>query len=213
MKFGNIIYKEDLVNHKKVGYINYINENIPISELPNDLPTLYVGWYNMKELNKENPLTEHISILEKTIFSNKLYWEFSFNENKSQHVNGVEEFVINVSEYYFMPRYTYINLCPIHFMIKDFDDLFDILPKTFDAVYKYKEEFIYLLKDNRITGLDWKLYNYFEFKSEEILTKIKNNTPENMWFNDNDGKFYQENYNILPYFEFLKRYMVVLLSN
>jgi len=37
MKFANIVYKDELVNHKKVEYINYIQENIPFKEIDNEL--------------------------------------------------------------------------------------------------------------------------------------------------------------------------------
>ena len=214
MKFANIVYKDDLVNHKKVEYINYIQEDIPFKQIDNELPTLYVGWYNLKEIHKDDTVANIFNILEKRIVTNRLYWEFSFKENKSQHVNGVEDFIIDCLDYYFLPRYSYINLDPIHFAIKDIEELFDILPKEIDAVYNYKGEMMFLLKDDKITGIDLKLYSYFDFDLVKLNDKIVSRleTPIINYNNDPIGESYLKKYKILPDFEKLKRYMVVLLS-
>ena len=192
MKFANIVFKDDLVNHKKVEYINYIQEDVAFKNINNELPTLYVGWYNLKDIHHNDPVIDSINILEKRIVSNRLYWEFSFKENKSQHVNGIEDFVIDCLDYYFLPRYSYINLDPIHFAIKDIDELFDILPKEIDGVYNYKGEMMFLLKDDKITGIDLKLYGYFNFDliklNDKIVSRLED--PTNQYNNDLKGESY-----------------------
>ena len=49
LKIGNIIYKDELVNHTKVDYINYIPSQY--FDYDNTLPTLFVGWSFMKEIS------------------------------------------------------------------------------------------------------------------------------------------------------------------
>ena len=111
LKLGNIIYKDELVNHTKVDYINYHMEDTPMNydDFNILLPTLTVGWNFLKE----NNTFYDVSILEKEIKKNILYWEFSFNENKAQHVGGVEMFIRNVPYYYFRGQYEYKNIDPI----------------------------------------------------------------------------------------------------
>jgi len=210
MKIGNIIYEEDLVNHEKVEYINYVQEPINFSEVKTDLPTLYVGWKFLKLCNPDDIIIQSQSILEKKIVSNLLYWEFSFNENKSQHVNGVNFFNNDVPYYYFTSKYKYINLDPIFFHIESIEDLINILPKNIDAYYNYKGEMLYLLKENQLWGLDLNMYEFFNFDIEHILIKITNNSTE--IFTDLTGETHQKYYKIYPNFENLKRYMVVLLT-
>ena len=106
MKLGNVIYRDQLVDHTKVDYINYVQEPINFRELNTDIPTLYVGWFSMKEINHNDDLISAQPILEKKIISNVLYWEFSFKENKAQHVEGVTYFTNNVPFYYFNIRYS-----------------------------------------------------------------------------------------------------------
>jgi hypothetical protein len=212
-KIANIVYREELVNHKPLQYINYYIEDIQFRLIDNDLPTLYVGWYFFKEIHKNDPIIENASILEKKIITNKLYWEFSFKENKSQHVNGIDDFVVDSISYYFSPRYNYINLDPLHFLIKDLDDLFDVLPTEIDSIYNYKGEMIYILKDNKITGIDLNLYRYFDFDILALNTKLTSRLKNNLnYHNDPRGEFLLAKSKIYKYFENLKRYMVVILN-
>ena len=212
MKLGNVIYQNNLVDHQQVDYVNYIQKPISFKELNTDIPTLYVGWFNMKEVNPNHELIQHQPILEKKVISNVLYWEFSFKENKAQHVEGVNYFVNNVPFYYFNIRYTYINLDPIMFRISTVQELMDVLPISFDSVYNFKGNMLYILKDNKITGLDLNMYEHFEFDIDELLQSIHKKVPVNNIYNDFDGEIYEKHYKTFPNFDDLKRYLVVLLS-
>ena len=221
MKLGNIVYQGNLVNHEKVDYINYINEPVSYNQIPIELPTLYVGWFMMKEINKDI-LFDNQSILDKKIVTDKLYWEFSFKENKSQHVDGISSFVRNVPYYYFKPKYNYINIDPVFFQIENIDDLNNILAKEYDAVYNFKGEMLYMLntkglindpyKQSRIVGIDLNMYEHFEFDIDQLLQTLHKKVPTNKIYNDFDGEKHEKYYKIFPNFDELKRYLVVLLS-
>jgi len=218
IKLGNIIYREDLVNHEKVEYINYIHQPVNISShfrnyiyLNSDLPTLYVGWKFLKEVNSSDPLIKSQSILDKKIMSNRLFWEFSFNENKSEHVNGIESFVNDVPFYYFSSRYNYINLDPVCFLIKDISELMLLLPKEIDGYYNYKNEMLYILKEKQIWGVDLNMYSFFQFNINEIIEKIIKRSKINHI--DINADTYQKYYKIFPNFDNLKRYLITLLIN
>ena len=211
MKLGNVIYQKDLVDHQKVEYINYIQTPISFKELNTNIPTLYVGWFSMKDINVENQLILHQPILEKKIISNVLYWEFSFKENKAQHVEGVNYFVNNVPYYYFNIRYSYINLDPVMFRIESVKELMEILPPSFDAIYNFKGDMLYILKDDKITGIDLNMYEHFEFNIDELLQVIHKKVPIQHIYNDFDGETYLKYYKIFPNFDDLKRYLIVLM--
>ena len=213
MKIGNIIYENSLINHEEVDYINYYQKEVKYSDFINDnkLPTLYVGWKFLKRINSEDILFQNQSILDKKIISNQLYWEYSFDENKSEHVGGIERFVNDLPFYFFNSKYTYINLDPVIFKIDNIDELFDVLPKRVNVVYNYKNEMLYLLKDNKITGINLEMYNFFNFNCDDILNKLISRTYS--YHNDFDGEFYQKYRKTFPDFNNLKRYVVVLLSN
>lgn len=210
MKIGNIIYESELVNHKEVEYINYyrINDNQSIpQEVDYSLPTLIVGW---KFLNNHFPDLD-VNVLSHKITDNKLYWEFSFDENKSSHVSGIESFIDNVPKFYFTPQYSYKNLDPVFYQIKDNQDLYDILPSKVELLYKFKDRMLYILTDDVIYGLDLEMYKFFKFNIQGILDRllILSKKPPII---DSEGDKYQEYYKIFPEFSYLKRYLVVILS-
>ena len=211
MKIANIIYEDELVNHTEVEYVNYHKGPQEYEKLDKTLPTLYVGWSFMKGSNPNNEIILNADILKKKIVTNELYWECSFAENKSAHVKGVENFLNAVPQFYFAPKYTYINLDPVFFQIAYIEDLIAVLPKERDAVYNFKNEMLYVLKDNKIWGINLKMYEFFKFNIEEIL-EIFQNGKTAQYINDMDGQMYMNQYKILPNFTLLKRYLITILS-
>ena len=161
MIIGNIVFKEQLVNHIKCDYINYIdlkNGGNDLSKIDTSLPTLISGWdlckstlpYLWHSSNGDNSIIT-VSILEKEYQKNR-FWEFSFNENKSQHVSGVEMFVRNVPYYYFNQQIKYVNVDPIFKNINDLSDLKSQLPTGDYEVYNHKNQMFYILKEAQLGG-------------------------------------------------------------
>jgi hypothetical protein len=86
IKLGVIYYKDDLILHDKVNYIEYIkiedNNEIKYTKRP----TLIIGWNIVK-----NKYTS-VNILNRKINDN-LSWCFSFNEKKSDYIEKINKFV------------------------------------------------------------------------------------------------------------------------
>lgn len=210
MKIANIIYEEKLVNHTKLDYIDYINEPIKYSELDTSLVTLFVGWRFMKKCNPDSNILQDADILEKKIIKNRLYWEFDFTEKKSDHVGGVERFVNSAPEYYFLNKYKYINVDPIFHKIKNINDLKKIVPDKLDQMYVYKNELLYVLKDNKIYGINLNMFEYMKIDIEEIKNYLSDITAS-VTYLDVDGDKYGELYKKFPNFKYLKRFMITML--
>jgi hypothetical protein len=212
MKIGNVIHEGELVNHTKMGYINYFNERKTHDEIDKSLPTLYVGWNFMKSCNPDNEVIQNADILKKKIVTDELYWEFDFRESKASHVKGVDKFVNLVPEFYFSPKYGYINLDPVFFQIKDIQDLMDVLPKEILKIYQYRDEMLYVLVDGKITGINLKMYEFFQFNINDMIHRLNERLiTEDTYFTDPDAETYQSYYKIFPNFERLKRYIVALV--
>lgn len=219
MKIANIVHKDDLVNHNKVDYIEYYGWSPNIWNIKNpELPTLYVGWNFINTVaipNAKNDKLKEINILKHQIVKNKLYWEFSFDENKSAHITGVESFVKHAPDFYFTPNYKYTNLDPIFHQLKDNQDLFDVLPKNVAKSYWLYDRMLYILGGDgiytdEIYGLDLDMYRFFKFDVDEIKRKLFE-----MSFNfvhDPQGTYFQKYSKIFTEFPLLKRYLVVLVS-
>lgn len=208
MKIANVIYEKELVNHSMVDYVNYIKEPIEYDKIDKTLPTLYVGWSFMKTCNSNNEIIKNADILKKKIITNELYWEFSFEESKASHVKGINTFINLAPQFYFSPRYIYTNLDPVFFQLKDMQDLMDVLPKKIDNLYNYKDEMLYILSENKIWGVNLKMYEYFQFNIQDIVVNIQERTKTII--SDMDGSHYQSYYKLFPNFTHLKRYLVTL---
>ena len=209
MKIGNIIYEDDLVNHTKVDYINYYKSGMVV-DYDHSLPTLYVGWSYMKEVYSDNETLQNADILKHKIVTNELYWEFTFSESKSSHIKGVESFVNYVPEFYFS-RYFYTDVDPVLFQLRDVQDLMDVLPKKIDTFYSYKNEMIYLLVNDKISGINIVMYKFFKFDIEEIYNTLICRA-QGQSISDANGEIYQKHYKQFPNFTHLKRYLIVLLT-
>jgi len=210
MKIANVIYENELVNHSMVDYVNYIKKSVDYDSVDKSLPTLYVGWSFMKSSNLNDVVIQNADILKKKIITNELYWEFSFEESKASHIKGVTTFVNLAPEFYFSPKYNYVNLDPVFFQIKDVQDLMDVLPKKIMSYYNYKDEMLYVLSENKIWGVNLKMYEYFQFSIVEIIERIAERTEYS--FIDLEGNTYQKYYKLFPNFTHLKRYIVSILT-
>jgi hypothetical protein len=209
IQLGNIVYNSELVNHQKVSFVNYIEESIPYNQTP-DLPTLYVGFQFLKDCNSSNPTIKHHPIISKEIIGNRLYFVPSFDENRGNHVMGVFDFIENLPHYYFPVRYRYINLDPVFFQICDLDDLFNLLPRVSIQGYCYKNEMLYLFDGKNIFGIDLLGYKFFDFDIDFILRRAK--ILSKSFVDDTEGSIFQTYYRIFPDYEYLRRYLTVLLS-
>jgi hypothetical protein len=209
MKIANIVYENELVNHTNVGYVNYYKGHTPYEKLDNTLPTLYVGWSFMKASNPDNEIIKNADILKKKIVANELYWECSYEESKASHIRGVDNFVNLAPNFYFQPKYNYINFDPIFFQIVDIQSLFDALPKKFDVLYNYRNEMIYLLLENKIFGVDLRMYDYFKFDTNDVIKGLSERST--IVHNDLDGMIFLNHYKIFPNFNLLRRYIITIL--
>lgn len=208
MKIANIIYENELVNHTEVEYVNYFKGLQEYNKLDKTLPILYVGWSFMKTCNPENTIIQNADILKKRIISNELYWEFSYEESKTSHVKGISNFINLVPQFYFLPKYLFTNLDPVFFGIQDIEELLFILPPDIDATYQYKDEMLYVLSKNKIWSINLKMFEFFQFSADEILSRIQDRST--LTTVDFDGLMYQKYYKIFPNFTYLKRYIITL---
>lgn len=210
MILGNIIYENELINHITCDYIKYYNEEISHNKVNSNIPTLYVGWEYLKRCNPNVTFIQNCDILNRNIIPNKLYFEFSFDEYKSSHVKGVEEFSKNAPYLYFNSEYKYVNFDLIFQQLNGIDDVLATLPIYIDATYQYKNDMIYVLSGNDIIGINLILFRFFNIDTVELINSINNRTS--FIYLDYNGDMYQQHYKKMPNFSELKRYLVVMLK-
>jgi hypothetical protein len=204
MKIGRILYCDELVNHEKLDFIDYQKIDINnFSNIDTELPTLVVGWNLMKVINFNN-----ISIDNNVVIKDKIYWEFSYNEHKSNHIDGVKKFVEKLPYYCFMSRYKYVNIDPVFHNINDTMDVFEYINGDIRAILNYKNEFMYILSDNIIFGININHYKFYNNDIDELELTLKKHSPIVVY---DDGDYLSKYFRIFPTFIHLKRYLITIL--
>lgn len=208
MKIGNIIFENDLINHKKIDYINY-HKYVDDLIYNDQLSTLIVGWSLFKKMNNIHHFNDEQTILEKTVISNNLFWEFSFSENKNSNITGINSFIID-SPFHYFNKYTYSNIDPIIFNIKNVDGFIKKISSELIITYIYDDKMLYCLDfNNKIIGIDLIMLDFFGIDRIKLIDEIINRSKK--YVNDS-GEIYQSYYKVFPFFDEIKRYMVVFLS-
>lgn len=203
MKIANICYEENLVNHKKLDFINYINSELSSTEHDFLLPTLFVGW----EYTKKNIRKYPISILDKEILKNKYYWEFSFSEDKNKHIKGIPKFIEKVFDYRFA-NYKYEDIDPIFKSFKTEKEILDYVSKI-NCGYGYQlgNESIYMVCGFNIYGLNLKLLKYIGMDVEKIQSALKERIGKYIYDN---GELYDMYQTQFPEYKILERYIPLM---
>lgn len=209
MKIGNIIYRDELVNHTKQSNINYLNIESDIHNFDQTLPTLFVGWRFFKE-NFESIREKYgVDILDKTIKTNQMYWEFSFDEDKSDHVNGINDFIISLPQLFFKMKYSFVSLDLIE---KNGLDIIKVLDNRIDSTYIFRDKYIYMLVGGVVYGINLEQLNFL--KNKEFVSNIISLVKEksNKIFLDEDGDLFKEKIGDFHHHDYLYRYMPIILG-
>jgi hypothetical protein len=204
MKLGNIIYSSELINHEKVDYIHYHDINvINDSKLINynKLPTLIVGFSSFKKLYGDRFPDQ--SVLDKTVIPNKLYWEFSFAENKKQNTEGLEAFVNERLVGYYFFDFQYINIDPIFLQLKNEETLFKLF-EIVDCVY-IDNRMIYVVSSNKVHGIDMDVFDFYGFNVSFIKNTLLEKAIKRVI--DLENTIFRSYYKKFPELDYLKRYI------
>ena len=169
-----------------------------------ELPTLVVGWENVKNNFK------NVSILSKVISEPEenglggIYWTFSKAEKRGIYENNLKEFkercyvdlVKNIKTY---------NIDPIIYKINNTDELCVKIGKLEGGIgYLFQERIVYIYKDNNIFMIDLELIDFIGFNRDIIVENLKENLS--VFSDELEEKFTEElkhlNIKYTPYLEF-----------
>jgi len=161
MNVGNIVTnsKIDIENFKVCRKIDNIDR---------DIPTLIIGWENVKKI-----YGERVSILHKQI-DTFTFWTFSPKERKSEYETDLDSFISKCYNSFgaHLP-YVYLDLLmgsrKINFRI-----IRKILSLKNPITYISDSNMVYIYGENIIFGIDLNVVSLFEEKYEKILNKVKN---------------------------------------
>lgn len=169
IKLGIIYYKDELILHDKVNYIEYIQINDYNEIKYTKRPVLIVGWNIVK-----NKYTS-VNILNKKINDN-LYWCFSFNEKKNDYIDNINKFiysdVLNVFN-----SFEYIIISPVfNNKIKNENDIIEYFKDCkLNNIYVSANKELAILCNNTIYKINLKELKFFKYNINIIVDFLKEN--------------------------------------
>lgn len=206
MKFGTIVYSEIVENQQFKGHIEYVSLTDYTPNPSPEKPTLIIGFVNFNKLY--GSMFGDISILNKEIIPNKLYWEFSINENKNQYLRGITNFEKYDFFKYATAGYKYVNIDPLFNNIKSYDHLYKLLPKNIDKVY-VDNRMMYILSNFNVFGIDLLAFEYYKINIEPVVRYVTGNSKHNVI--DLKNEYYDSLRLRIPNVLNLKRFIVIFI--
>ncbi|HYF98633.1 MAG TPA: hypothetical protein VD815_00930 [Candidatus Saccharimonadales bacterium] len=207
-KLINLIYSTPLINHEKVDYVNYVEFTdgdivaMKSKLLPAPCPIFIVGYALAKKLNFE------VDILNKEIRPNTILWEFSYEENRAEHIEGVFDVISRRILDIRYANFPYELIDPIFNNIREDHQVFELV-KPVEYGYFYKDMgYLYNSAKQIIYGVDLTAYEFFGFNKGRIVGSIITQSPCKL---DPEGDIFVEYKLTFPFVNNLKRYLVLLL--
>ena len=186
MVVGNIVNCNKEIDEKYFNCVSletYLNDGVG-----NNLPTLIIGWSEVKENFKS------ASILNKTITKsengfNGLYWTFSPKEKRGVFEENLKNFKKKCYEDLVKQVNTH-NIDPLLFNIETTEQLIGKILKLKGGFgYLYEDRIVYVYKDDKILMFDLELMEFINFNLESIINCFKQNLTV---FSDDLEKEFEE---------------------
>jgi len=173
-KLGNIVaQKSDLRLMNKVSFIHYTEV---MTDIINDIPTLIIGWNNVKRLYPDTPL----SILKEKI-DNKTWWCFSPQEKNTKHIECVSEFYQTIIEIIKEKiPYHFINIFEL--TLSETKEIISTLNSNTRVVCYVHYNFMYVYINNEVLGFNLEDIEYLGIPKNKILKYFYNNTNNSIFY-------------------------------
>lgn len=166
----------NIITNRRIGVDKLIRKSCSMDNVDMSLPTLLVGWRNVKRIYPSQP------ILEKKI-SDRLYWTFDKDERRNEFDRDLRKFVSGViSEIAFSVKYRFINILtcgmPMYRRILSF-----INSPVRKTIWIDNGSFMYIYYSKTTVGISLDDMDYANVNVNKVINKVKDN-PDNHVFLD-----------------------------
>lgn len=195
-------YIGNILTSSKLDISPFFNLTDDLNLIDSSIPTLIVGWDEMKKNFPEQ------NILNKKITEN-ITWTFSKRERRYQYENDIQKFIINTID-------NVNDKCNYHFFNyiiasneRKGNFLNYIKENTCSVYYNSNFIYIYIIKDSITIGISLKDLSYIGINVNDFISSINLNKNNIICNNINDiGNkslfLIKDNIKIIPYLNYLK---------
>lgn len=169
-------YIANIITKSKIDAGDYINVVKDINNADLTVPTLIIGWANVKEIYPD------VNILEKQITST-VSWTYSNREKRQDYEPDLANFIRKSFERLSTDiPYTFYNVLT-NTLTRNKDLLKYINSDTIKTIY-VEEKNLYIYNGNMVLGVSLSDLEFCGIKKEKIINKLKRNKFNKLVFND-----------------------------
>lgn len=195
-------YIANIITKNKIDVSEYINVAKDITEVDLRLPTLIIGWDNVKNIYP------NANILDKKISEN-IFWTYSNREKRQEYEPDLAKFVKNVFDN-LENNVKYIFFNVLTSRLKKIKGLITYVNSPFKKIIYVTEKNIYVYDYKLVIGISLSDLEYYGLNRDRILKYLTKN-PYNTLFYDNSFLSWKlkrvigDNHKVIPYLYSLKQ--------
>ena len=166
-------------------------------EINTNLPTLIIGWKNVKDIFGE----ENVSILRKNINENT-FWTFDIQERKVDYEVDIDNFEsVCVGTLNDRINYVYVDL--LHDNRKKVKKIIRKIYNLKNIISFKNDNMVYIFDENLVFGVDLNIVEFLGLDKQKIINKINSMSSvtldKNEIFNICSGYVQNNNTKLIPY--------------
>ena len=166
-------------------------------EINTNLPTLIIGWKNVKDIFGE----ENVSILRKNINENT-FWTFDIQERKVDYEVDIDNFE-SVCLGVLNDRINYVYVDLLHDNRKKVKKIIRKIYNLKNIISFKNDNMVYIFDENLVFGVDLNIVEFLGLDKQKIINKINSMSSvtldKNEIFNICSGYVQNNNTKLIPY--------------
>lgn len=170
-------YIANIITKSKIDVGEYINITNTLGEVDLQIPTLIIGWENVKRFFPQ------ADILNKRI-TETVSWTYSNREKRQEYEPDLNKFIrdlfINLGS---TVKYTFFNI--LTSKLKRIKDFIKYIQSDLPKVIYLTNKNVYIYNGEQITGFSISDLEYYGIKKEKVINSLKRNVNNKLFFNDN----------------------------
>jgi hypothetical protein len=170
-------YIANIITKSKIDVGEYINVTNTLDEVNLQIPTLIIGWENVKRFYPQ------VDILNKKI-TDTIFWTYSNREKRQEYEPDLNKFIrdlfVNLG---ITVKYTFFNV--LTSKLKRIKDFIKYIQSDLPKVIYVTNKNVYIYNGEQITGFSISDLEYYGIKKEKVINLLKRNINNRLFFNDN----------------------------
>lgn len=169
-------YIANIITKSRLDVSDYINVTKDITNVDLSIPTLIVGWSNVKEIYP------NADILNKRI-TDTVSWTYSNREKRQEYEPDLSKFIKNSFDRLdTMVKYTFFNVLTTR--LSKLKNLIKYMDSANDKVVYITDKHIYVYDGKQVFGISLSDLEFCGIKKEKIVKIVERNNKNRIIFND-----------------------------